>query len=585
MKHISIPNILKGLIIMVSILNFSCDSNDHIDLKVEETVNSYTYSEVLGFTADKAKYNPGKNVNFHVDAVHQNTIVRYKFLGKVIAEEPLTGSSWSWTPPSDDFHGYMVELVKNTNGDETILGTVAVDVSSNWVKFPRYGFLSSFGDIPLSEQYAVLNTLKDFHINGLQFYDWQNKQHIPLPLDSSGNTESHWLDLFNRQVNFETVKNYIDTGHDLNMASMFYNLLYGAWNPEEGDGFSNEWLIFKDQYHNNIDKHDLGDLGNILLTNPVNTAWQNYIFEKTTDVYSNLNFDGWHLDQLGDRGAIYDYNGYKVNLEKGYGNFLDNLKAKFPGKQMVLNAVDQYGQADILSSAVDFAYTEVWNRLQYSDLAHVILENNQMSNNQLNSVLAAYMNYDASEGNFNTPSVLLTDAVIFAFGGAHLELGEHMLSREYFPYSNLSMNDKLKHSLMEYYDFMVAYENILRDGGDFIMPTVSSNSIGVNNWPPVFGNASVIGKQLEDKTVVQLLNFDGISTLNWRDNNKTQTQPNSFERFDLTINTNKSVSKVWFASPDYEGGASQELEFEQTDNAITITVPYLEYWSMIVIEN
>lgn len=585
MKHLSILNKFKWLFIMISILNFSCENNDSLDLKIENTVSATTYSEVLGFTKDKAKYNPGETVNFNVNAVHQNTMVRYKFLGKVVAEEPLTTSSWSWTPPIDDFYGYMVELVKDTNGDETILGTVAVDVSSNWTKFPRYGFLSSFGDISLSEQESVLNNLKDFHINGLQFYDWQNKQHIPLPLDEIESPQSSWVDLFNRQVNFETVKNYIDAGHDLNMASMFYNLLYGVWNPEDGDGFSNEWLVFKDQYHNSIDKHDLGDLGDILITNPANNDWQDYIFEKTTNVYANLDFDGWHLDQLGNRGTLYDYFGYQVNLEKGYEDFLYNLKAKFPDKKMVLNAVDQFGQKDILSSSVDFAYSETWSTEQYSDLAQVILENYQMSNNQMNSVLAAYMNYDSSEGSFNTPSILLTDAVIFAFGGSHLELGEHMLSREYFPFNKLSMDNKLKSSLLEYYDFMVAYENLLRDGGDFINPKVSSSSIGVNNWPPLFGNASVVAKQLDDKMVVQLLNFDGVSSLNWRDNHKTQTKPNSFKGFDLKINLNATVSKIWFASPDFNGGASQELEFEQTNNAITIKVPYLEYWSMIVIEN
>lgn len=585
MKNLSIINTFKGLLIMVFILNFSCDNNDNPDLKVEETVLPTTYSEVLGFTKDKAKYNPGETVNFQVNAVHQNTMVRYKFLGNVVAEEPLTASSWSWTPPTDDFRGYMVELVKDTNGDETILGTVAVDVSSNWTRFPRYGFLSSFGNISSSEQNSILSRLKNFHINGLQFYDWQAKHHIPLPLDDAGDPQNSWVDLFNRQINFETVKNYIDKGHDLNIASMFYNLLYGAWNPEDGDGFSSEWLVFKDQYHNNVDKHDLGDLGDILLTNPANAEWQDYIFEKTTDVYANLDFDGWHLDQLGNRGTLYDYNGYQINLEQGYANFLEHLKTKFPDKQMAFNAVDQYGQKAILSSSVDFAYTEVWNRIQYGDLAQVILENYHMSNDQMNTVLAAYMNYDSTEGSFNTPSILLTDAVIFAFGGSHLELGEHMLSREYFPYSNLYMEDKLNNSLLEYYDFMVAYENLLRDGGDFMIPIVSSSTIGVNNWPPVFGNASAVAKQFEDKMVVQLLNFDGVSSLNWRDNNKTQTEPNSFEGFDLTINTNSPVSKVWFASPDFKGGASQELEFEQTNNTIKITVPYLEYWSMIVIEN
>jgi dextranase len=585
MKYLSLKNKFSGLLILTCLLNFSCENDDNIDVKVEETIQASSYLEVLDLTKDKSKYTPGETVNFHVNAVHQNTVIRYKHLGRIITEEPLTADSWSWLPPTDDFRGYMVELVKNTNEDETILGTVAIDVSSDWTKFPRYGFLSNFGDISKSEQHAVLNNLKDFHINGLQYYDWQNKQHIPLPLDNTGNPQNTWLDIFNRQVNFETVKNYIDEGHNLNMSSMFYNLLFGAWNPEDGDGFTNEWLVFKDQHHSNPDKHDLGSLGDILITNPNNKDWQDYIFSKTADVYANLNFDGWHLDQLGNRGTLYDYNGYKVNLEKGFADLLTNLKTNFQEKKMALNAVDQFAQNNILKTQVDFAYTEVWSSIQYSDLVEVIRQNDKMSNNQLKTVLAAYMNYNSKEGSFNTPSVLLTDAVIFAFGGSHLELGEHMLSKEYFPYSNLSMDQKLKSSLKEYYDFMVAYENLLRDGGNYINPTISSNNIGLNNWPPVFGNASIVTKQIEDKTVIQLLNFDGISTLNWRDNDKTQTKPNSFKDFDLVVDTNASVSKIWFASPDYKGGASQEIEFKQTSNTVKITVPYLEYWSMIVIEN
>lgn len=585
MKKIKSINKITGLFIIVSALYFSCESDDNLDLRVEETINPGAYSEVLGFTKDKAKYNPGETVNFHVDAVHQNTSIRYKSLGEVIAEESLSSTSWSWTPPEDDFRGYMVELVKNTNGDETILGTVAVDVSSIWTKFPRYGFLSSFGNISTSQQTEVLDNLKDFHINGIQYYDWHAKHHIPLPVDDFGNPESSWLDLFNREIKYETVNNYINEGHKLNIASMFYNLIFGAWHPEDGEGFSNEWLAFKDQYHNNIDKHDLGGLGSILVTNPGNMDWQDYIFAKTEDVYNSLDFDGWHLDQLGNRGTLYDYNGYQFNMEKGFSTFLTNLKTQFPEKKIALNAVDQYGQSNILNTPVDFAYTEVWSRVQYTDLIQVILENNDMSNNQLNTVLAAYMNYDSSEGSFNTPSVLLADAVIFAFGGSHLELGEHMLSREYFPYNNLYMEDGLKSSLMEYYDFMVAYQNLLRDGGIFNIPQVISGDISINNWPPITGNASVIGKQLDGKSVIQLLNFDGVSTLSWRDNNKIQTKPKTFESFHLSIKVNGPVSRVWFASPDFKGGASQELEFKRNDGSIDITVPYLEYWSMIVIEN
>ena len=46
------------------------------------------------------------------------------------------------------------------------------------------------------------------------------------------------------------------------------------------------------------------------------------------------------------------------------------------------------------------------------------------------------MNYKLGgegRGYFNAPGVLMANAAIHAWGGAHLELGEHMLTTEYFP--------------------------------------------------------------------------------------------------------------------------------------------------------
>src|SRR5690606_30697926 len=211
---------------------------------------------------------------------------------------------------------------------------------------------------------------------------------------------------------------------------------------------------------------DLGDFGKILITDPGNAQWQDHIMARTAEIYEHLDFDGWHLDQLGDRGEVYDHSGHRVDLPAGYKDFLEKLKARFPDKKHALNAVDQYGQREILSSGTDFAYSEVWNRNQYADLAAVLQENAAYGNGAVNSVLAAYVNYGAREGNFNTPAVLLADAVIFAFGGSHLELGEHMLSSEYFPDASLTMDPELTRALKEYYDFMVAYQNLLRGGGE-----------------------------------------------------------------------------------------------------------------------
>ena len=565
----------------------SCSNDDNTALvkPVEESQN-ITYEEVLNFSKDKAKYNPGEEVHFSVEGTPSNTVVRYKAMGKVLSEEPLASTSWTWTPPADDFRGYMVELVKNTDGEETVLGTLGVDVSSDWTKFPRYGFLSKFGDLSSAQTNDILDNLKDFNINGLQYYDWQNKHHKPLPLDENGNPLESWNDLFNREIYLNTVEDYIAEAKDRNMASMFYDLLFGVWNADEADGVSNKWLLYKDRLHKNVDKHDLGDLGDILLADPSNKDWQNYIFNQTDIVYQNLGFDGWHLDQLGDRGTVYDYSGYQVPLTEAYQNFLVNLNQEFPQKKMAFNAVDQFAQKKILQAPVDFAYSEIWSRYQYQDLANVILENYDYSDGELNTVLAAYMNYNAPDGNFNTPAVLMTDAVIFAFGGDHLELGEHMLSNEYFPNSKLAMSSGLKNSLTEYYDFLTAYENLLRDGGEFNNPVVSSSNeaVTLNNWPPVYSQTAVVGKKFEDKQVVHLLNFDGVSTLQWRDDKRTQTAPNVRSDFEINIQADKSVSKVWFASPDIKGGASQELEFTQNGSQVTVKVPYLQYWSMLVLE-
>ena len=566
----------------------ACSSNDSGSSSIPEppveTITSITIK------TDYAKYAPGVAVHFMIDKLPENGVIRYKYLNTILSEEALTGTNWSWTPPAEDYKGYLVEIYKTVDNVETILATTAIDVSSDWTKFPRYGFLSEFGTMTDNQITAVLDNLKDYHINSLQYYDWGNKHHAPLKMSGSSPAAS-WLDIAGRTMSFNTVKTYIDKAHERNIASMSYNLLYGAWSDFSNDGVSSEWFLYNDQNHNNINKHDLPDSwqSDILVTNPANTAWQNYIFDKTNLIYQNLNFDGWHLDQLGDRGNVYDYNGNLVKVNETFTPFLQNLKQRFPNKKNMLNAVSQYGQSNILSTPVDVAYTEVWGpRDGYKDLADVIQGNNSLSNNSLNTVLAAYMDYDKANGTgfFNTPGVLLTDAVIFAFGGAHLELGEHMLSKEYFPHDNLQMDGELKKSLVEYYDFLVAYQNLLRDGGDFNSPIITSGDgkINLKTWPPAYSNVAVVGKKVANKQLIHLINFTNATSLNWRDTNGEQATPAKKSNMILNLQNNQAVSKVWYASPDLDGGASKELSFNQVGGNLVFKIPSLQYWGMIVVE-
>ena len=544
---------------------------------------------------NKSRYNPGEEVRIQVllkSTDFESVRVRYRHLTTVIQEETITPTGdqldLSWSPPITDFRGYAIEFEFLRAGEVVAYASTAVDVSSDWTKFPRYGFLSKFPAMSSEAIAENIQRLNQYHINGLQFYDWHHKHHAPLPI--VGNVPaSIWLDIARRNTTFQTVQEYIATARQFNMAPMSYNLLYGAWEDFAADGVSREWMLFNDPSQNEINKHDLDDnwaLSDIYLTNPANSDWQDYIFTQTDTIYQFLDFDGWHLDQLGHRGTVYDYDGQAIDLWVAFIPFLQNLKARFPEKRMVLNAVNQYGQREIVSTSVDFAYTEVWSpNEEYADLAHVILENHQF-NNQLPSVLAAYVNYDLADqaGQFNEAAVLLADAVIMAFGGCHLELGEHMLGKEYFPNDNLVMTPNLERKLVEYYDFMVANQNVLRDGGNLVLsPGVTSDDLRLTNWPPSLESVACFQKSIEEVDAYHLVNFYGLNSLEWRDNQGTQSPPIVHEGFTITLPTDQ-VRKIVYTSPDWQDGVQRELAFTISGGNCMVEIPYLEYWGMLLVE-
>ena len=545
-------------------------------------------------STDKACYSPGDQITFTIDkAIEGIARVRYRHLADVIAESELTGISWSWAAPADDFKGYMVDIYKiKDDGTEQIYGSIAVDVSSDWTRFPRYGFLSKYPQLSEASIKYVISDLARYHINGLQFYDWHYAHHKPLA-GTASNPDPVWKDIANRDTYFSTVKGYIDMAHKYNMKAMFYNLAYGALNNAASDGVSDQWYMYTDLSHKNKDLFALTSpmfKSNIWFVDPSNANWQKYIAKQNRDVYQALAFDGYHIDQVGDRNrTLYNYSGQEIDLQASFGSFITAMKADQPTKKHAFNAVNQYGQQFIAQAPVDFLYTEVWGPNDgYKDLASVINANNAFCGNSKNTVLAAYMNYDLanSTGFFNTAGVLLSNAVIFSFGGSHLELGEHMLAKEYFPNDNLQMRGELRDGLVAYYDFLVAYENLLRDGGTNNSPEISCSDFqfSINTWPPQAGKVSVSGREQENRQVIHLINFTNATSLNWRDNTGTQAVPKSFQNVSLKLSTLKTVKKIWIASPDSNNGTPVALKFTQASGSVSFELPGLKYWEMIVVE-
>jgi len=544
---------------------------------------------------DKSRYGVGKPVQFflQLDTLVTNLPLkaRYYYEGKIIQTErfKITHNdklTWSWQPPSVDYCGYLVEITPLSTPNNPDRITIAVDVSSDWKRYPRYGFLSKYPEMTADEIDSVIHKLNRYHINGLQFYDWHNTHHRPLPV-SLDNSVKTWPDIANRQIYRSTIRQYIETAHKFGMNTMAYNLLYGAWYSGFSEGVSKKWGLYKDKKHQQPFFLNLPDgwADDIYFMNPANPDWKKYLFSNMSAVFQTFDFDGWHIDQIGDLDTLYTYYCDPVILKETFGPFITEAKQEL-NTRLVMNAVSQYGGREIATSAVDFIYNEVWNPDSTFNHLVKILDDYHSETGLYNTVLPAYMNYAKSgeHGYFNTPGILLTDAVIFANGGAHLELGEHMLCHEYFPNDNLKMSQKLKGALVNYYDFGVAYQTLLRN------PNLESHALPVSidrfktSHTAEKGTIWTICKTLSNKDIIHLINLTQVDNINWRDTNGTRKEPDDITDLTISIQTTKEIKSAFSISPDQNGGVPNPVRYIQKDHTINLYISSLKYWTAIILE-
>ncbi len=575
--------------------------------------------EILNVSTDQARYAPGTPVQVRVDLVNPQVValsgatltLHFSHLGASTAPDQSASVSlgpgqpqrytFSWSPPTTDHQGYFVQAVlTDTNGNVLDTSQTAVDVSSDWSYFPRYGFVSAYGDNYSSA--LIASRLNDYHINLVQFYDWQWKHHWPLSGTVSAPSAS-WQDVANRTNYRHTVLDLLSAAHGYGMAGMNYNLLYGAWNGygQDGSGVDYHWGLWTQTNCTSQDYYALPSgwqASDIYLFNPGDSNWQSYIFGRESDAFAAYPFDGWQVDQLGARGQQdYTCGGSPVDIASTFSGFLSNAASSL-NKALVFNAVGQYGQQQVAANpSLAFLYTECWpadGQTTYDDLQTTIQNNSTWSSGAKQSVLAAYMDFayagnfsDSAPGFFNDPGVLLTDAAIFASGGDHIELGDvdHMLSNYYYPDEHLLMDANLQRAVQADYNFMTAYENLLRDGlntssNAVALPGVSTSTNGQA------GTVWTFVKSKPGTDVLQLINLLGNSSADWTDTNASYPAPPVLTNVTVKYYYGTGApSQVWLASPDFDGGLAHSLSFTTGSDAngayVQFTLPALDYWDMV----
>jgi len=544
-------------------------------------------------TTDQAQYKPGRTVHvlLQCDSKIEGNLAVTAYRNGEELKGVIPSRPWKpnqlidWSPPTDDHQGYLLSArVYGKDGDVKASGSCGVDVSSNWTTFPRYGYLSHFGPELRYKTNAILDNLRNFHINALQFYDWQWKHHMPLA------TAFEWVDIANRPTYASTIESFVGLAHQSGIACMAYNLGYGAVDGFESDGVSKSWELFDDAEARtpySLPMPQGWATKRIYLMDAGNLGWQGYLFSRENLALRAFHFDGWQMDQVGNPGRKYESNGKPIELRTRFPALLSAAKKEVRGV-LIFNNVGTYGLVETLDSPTDAMYAEAWEgdgQKTFADLKRVVEQSRSMGKA---SIIAAYMDYERAkqfdgkqtQGQFNAPGVLLTDATILAAGGAHIELGDsgNLLCNEYFPNHNLVPDADLMNRLRSYYDFSVAYETLLR--GHDVHPTPLNVQI---KGAPCSADGSartvwVFAQSTGDKMVIHLINLLSSTDNQWRDTRGTRMAPQSLSNLRLELPPG-TWRKAFIATPDDGVGAPRAIKIQDSE----VQVPHLNYWTMVVL--
>ncbi len=565
----------------------------------------------------KSRHDPGRQVQISVGLANSrevpvtNTVrVSISWLTEPVASfsEPVilrAGEErvvpFFWKAGHEDFQGYGVDVEVFSGRLLLDRASTAVDVSSDWRRFPRYGFYTDYEPSQSREESeARALALSKCHINALQFYDWMYTHDRLFLRDEQGRPQERYREFggTGKEMSLAVIRNKIQASQERNMACLAYSLIYG----DGGTGGCPdriEWAAFPEPQQSEcgqVAAHVFGPF-RIFVMDVSNPDWKKQIFGEYRGALRELGFDGFHLDNLGAARRYRRASDEAIDEERAFPAFINECAGELgrtsPGVALVHNAVmGQYRDA-ILASKADVYYQEVWEKDSYWDLREIITGAQAASGGGKAVVLAAYLNRDDPPGAWmNEPSVRLANAAIFAHGGFHLELGERMemLSNEYFPHRPAAVSPSLAKALRSYYDVLVRYENVLSfnpQGGvvdatdsarlscdtHALSKTASSNAVWtvLRRWPGRF-------------EILHLINLCGADWA-WRNQSPP---PRSQTNLQFRLYLESPCRTLHWVSPDDGLGRPVPVPFtlgrDEGGAYVECVVPRLDYWGFLLFD-
>jgi dextranase len=137
--------------------------------------------------------------------------------------------------------------------------------------------------------------------------------------------------------------------------------------------------------------------------------------------------------------------------------------------------------------------------------------------------------------------------------------------------------------LREYYDFLVANENLLRDPSESAHAAISLEGESASA-EAVPGKIWTIARQRRSETVLHLINLTAAKDENWRNDTGNAVMPQT--RHDLKIRiAQPKLARAGWASPDVDHGVWHVLPVQKLgEGSWQVILPELRVWTMVVLQ-
>lgn len=522
--------------------------------------------KLLDIYPHKGTYKPGESVIFEVELQAENPthaeikltiwhlVDQIASMRKTIKLSPGEQRlSISFSPPKESPKGYGILCEMFSEAGQVVSNkTTAFDVLQDWTTYPRYGFLTDF--TPDREDIdTTLASLTRYHVNGLQFYDWQYKHDCLLP------PTQEYCDPLGRRLSINIVRDFIQAAHNHGIAAMPYLVIYAAtldfWKEHP------EWALYNEVGEPLTFMDFLG-----LMDPSSDKPWIDHLQNNCAQLLSELNFDGLHVDQYGDPRVAYNHKGEQIDLPGTFVNFINNLKRENPSAAVVFNAVKNWPIEALATSSQDFMYIEVWPpKTAYHDLANIVSSARNHSSGKP-VVIALYLPED------RTPNIRLADALIISCGGSRIEIGENnrLLTDPYFP-NHMPIQEELSRILRNYQDFAVCYGELIGPQADL------DESISITIPRDVWGTV----RRTQGWLTLCIVNLSGLSNEGW---DQDHFAPITLENVPANISYPGKVKQVWWGNPDANKLRLHPVSWTSNLERIQTEIPTLEFWCILSFE-